>query len=155
MSKAHGPDFVTNWLHRESYSLPQLGEVIPMGWRRPQVSRTGVGRNCDLFQSLIRWAGSPENTHNDCLSAAHVINQDFDIPLPHVEVAATAKSVHRYRARWIAKGRFYSAEQRSAWGRERQVKGVANRRKRGDLDNRDKAIQTGLPTRHETAIPCR
>ena len=91
MAVAHGRGFVTNWLHREAYSLPQLGEVIPRGWRRPQVSRTGIGRNCDLFQSLITWAGSPENAHIDCLAAALTINQSFDIPLPHGEVAATAK----------------------------------------------------------------
>ena len=39
MSAAHGPGFVTNWLHRDAYSLPQLGEVIPMGWRRPALVR--------------------------------------------------------------------------------------------------------------------
>ena len=61
LSAGHGPGFVTNWLHREAYSLPQLGEVIPLGWRRPVVCKTAIGRNCDLFQSLIRWAGSPEN----------------------------------------------------------------------------------------------
>ena len=77
MSSAHGPGFVTNWFHREPYSLPQLGEVIPMGWRRPQVSRTGVGRNCDLFLSLMAWAGCPENSGNDCLAAAHVIKPVF------------------------------------------------------------------------------
>ena len=36
MSKAHGPDFVTNWFHREAYTLPQLGEVIPLGWSKPR-----------------------------------------------------------------------------------------------------------------------
>ena len=140
MAQAHGPDFVTNWLHRDAYSLPQLGEVIPMGWRRPAVSRTGVGRNCDLFESLIRWAGCPENTGNDCLAAAHVINQSFEVPLPHSEIAATARSVHRYRARWIAKGKFYTPEQKTLWGRERQARGAANRRKRKNLDDRDRLI---------------
>ena len=55
MAKAHGPEFVTNWFHREAYSLQELGEVIPFGWRRPIVSRTGIGRNCDLFVSLMAW----------------------------------------------------------------------------------------------------
>ena len=101
MSAAHGPEFVTNWFHRKSYVLPQLGEVIPMGWRRPVVSRTEIGCNCDLFQALMRWAGKPENRVNDCLAAAHAANQSFDVPLPDSEVAATARSVHKYRARWI------------------------------------------------------
>ena len=144
MSKAHGPGFVTNWLHRDAYSLPQLGEVIPMGWRRPVVSRTGVGRNCDLFQSLMRWAGRPENTTNDCLAAAHVINQSFDIPLPHGEVAATARSVHHYRARWIAKGQYFTQEQRTLWGRARGVKSGASRRKR--TSDRDPAIVQAVET---------
>ena len=138
MSKAHGPGFVTNWLHRDAYSLPQLGEVIPFGWRRPLVSRTGVGRNCDLFQSLIRWAGCPENKRNDCLAAAHVINQSFDLPLPHAEVAATARSVHGYRLRWIAKGAYFTQEQRSLWGSMRGIKGGEARRKR--THERDTAI---------------
>ena len=138
MAAAHGPGFVTNWFHREAYTLPQLGEVIPFGWRRPTVSRTGVGRNCDLFESLMRWAGCPENRTNDLLAAAHVINQSFDIPLPHAEVAATARSVHGYRARWIAKGKYYTAGQRRLWGRERQARGVAKRCERNA--DRDRAI---------------
>ena len=138
MSAAHGPAFVTNWLHRDAYALPELGEVIPFGWRRPIVSRTGVGRNCDLFESLIRWAGRPENRTNDCLSAAHVINQSFDIPLPHAEVAATARSVHRYRARWIAKGQYFTQAQRTLWGQARGIKSGAARRKLTEA--RDKAI---------------
>ena len=82
----------------------------------------------------MAWAGRPENQPNDCLAAAHVINQSFDTRLDYGEVAATARSVQRYRARWIAKGQYFTQEQRSIWGRERQAKGVANRRYR----NRDR-----------------
>ena len=135
MAQAHGPEFVTNWLHRDAYSLPELGEVIPFGWRRPTVSRTGVGRNCDLFQSLIRWAGCPENRENDCLAAAHVINQSFDIPLPHAEVASTARSVHCYRLRWIAKGAYFTQEQRTLWGTMRGIKSGEARRKGTALEH--------------------
>ena len=95
-SKGHGPGFKTLWLRKDPYSLGELARVIPFGWRRPTVSRTGVGRNCDLFQSLIRWAGCPENRENDCLAAAHVINQSFELPLPDSEVAGiAARSVDR------------------------------------------------------------
>ena len=135
MASAHGPGFVTNWFHRAAYSLPELGEVIPFGWRRPTVSRTGVGRNCDLFQSLIRWAGCPENKRNDCLAAAHVINQSFDIPLPHAEVAATARSVHAYRSRWISRGAYFTQEQRSLWGKARGIKSGEARRKGTPLES--------------------
>ena len=134
MASAHGPGFVTNWFHRAAYSLPQLGEVIPFGWRRPTVSRTGVGRNCDLFQSLIRWAGCPENRENDCLAAAHVINQSFELPLPDSEVAGIAASVERYRKNWS----YYTPTQRTLWGRARGIKSGASRRKL--TADRDRAI---------------
>ena len=136
---AHGPGFVTNWLYRDPYSLGQLGEVIPLGWRRPAVCKTAIGRNCDLFRALMEWAGSPENIANDCLAAAHAANQSFLIPLPDAEVAGIAKSVKRYRLKWITKGnKHYTAEQKTLWGRERQARGVANRRKL--THDRDKAI---------------
>ena len=82
------------------------------------VCKTAIGRNCDLFQSLIRWAGSPENIANDCLAAAHVINQSFELPLPDSEVAGIAASVERYRKKWS----YYTAEQKTLWGRERGSK---------------------------------
>ena len=134
LAAGHGPGFVTNWLHKDSYSLPELSEVIPLGWRRPVVCKTAIGRNCDLFQSLIRWAGSPENIANDCLAAAHVINQSFELPLPDSEVAGIAASVERYRKKWS----YYTAEQKTLWGRERQARGVAKRRERNQ--DRDRAI---------------
>ena len=50
----------------------------------------------------------------------------------------------RYRARWIAKGKFYTPEQKTLWGRERQARGVATRRKRNHLDDRDRLIRLDL-----------
>ena len=52
-----------------------------------------------------------------------------------------ARRVERYRREWTTQGKFYSAEQSRTWAQQRQAKGVTNRRKRGDLDNRDRAIQ--------------
>ena len=138
MSKAHGPGFKTQWLRRDPYSLGELARVIPFGWKRPLVSCTDIGRNCDLFRALMRWAGCPENMVNDCLAAAHVINQSFDIPLPHAEVAATARSVKKYRFGWITKGRYFTSEQSRLWGRERGIRSGASRRKR--TEDRDRAI---------------
>ena len=142
MSKAHGPSFVTNWLHEDAYSLPQLGEVIPMGWRRPAVCKTAIGRNCDLFRALMRWAGSPENIVNDCLAAAHAANQTFALPLPDAEVAGIARSVQQYRLRWITKGKHYTPEQKTLWGRERGIRSGAARRKR--THERDQAITQAI-----------
>ena len=75
MGAAHGPGFVTNWLHRDPYTLPQLAEVIPFGWRKPTVTVTAIGRNCSMFDALRRWAGEPENRGNDVLAAAMSINE--------------------------------------------------------------------------------
>ena len=93
MSKAHGPGFVTNWIHEDAYTLPELGEVIPMGWRRPALVRTEIGRNCDLFHALMRWAGKPENIVNDCLAAAHVVNQ-YELAFVRYSLGGCRSSCH-------------------------------------------------------------
>ena len=143
MSKAHGPGFVTNWLHEDAYTLPELGEVIPMGWRRPAVCKTAIGRNCDLFRALMKWAGSPENTVNDCLAAAMSINEEVGRlhgkpPMDQSEVAGIARSVQQYRLKWITKGKHYTPTQRTLWGRARGIKSGAARRKL--TEDRDRAI---------------
>ena len=109
LSAAHGPGFVTNWLRRDPYTLPQLGEVIPLGWRKPTVAETAIGRNCSMFDALRRWAGKPENRENDVLAAAMSINEEIGRlhgkpAMDQSEVAAIARSVHRKRREWIAKG---------------------------------------------------
>ena len=116
MARAQGPGLRTTWGRREPYELRELARIIPLGWRRPRPSRTDVGRNCDLFWALMRWAGSPANVRNDVLAAAVVANQDFEVPLDEPEVAGIARSVERYRRRWVAEGRFWSEEERRAWG---------------------------------------
>ena len=76
-----------------------------------------MGRNCSLFRSVQKWAGSPANLKAEVLAAARVVNDGFEIPLPDQEVAAISRSVERYRRSWIAKGRFYTEAERAAWGR--------------------------------------
>ena len=143
MSKAHGPEFVTNWFHREAYRLDELGEVIPLFWRKPAVSVTAIGRNCSMFDALIRWAGKPENRDNNVLAAAMSINEEIGRvhgrpPMDQSEVSAIARSVSKYRAEWIAKGSYYTTEQKTLWGRELGIKSGEARRK-GTAD-RDRAI---------------
>ena len=146
MALAHGRGFITNWMERSPRTLDQLAEVIPFGWKKPRIANTAIGRNCTMFDTLVQWAGKPENIKVPVSSAAHAINGEIGrshgkIPLPHSEVSEVARRVERYRREWVAQGKFYSAEQRSAWAQQRQAKGVTNRRKRGDLDNRDRAIR--------------
>ena len=143
MSKAHGPGFKTLWLRKDPYSLDELSRVIPFGWRKPTIGVTAIGRNCSMFQALRRWAGKPENRENDVLAAAMSINEEIGrlhgrAPMDQSEVAAIARSVHGKRRQWIAKGSYYTAEQKTLWGRERGIKSGAARRKL--TADRDRAI---------------
>ena len=150
MSAAHGPGFVTNWLHRDPYTLPQLGEVIPFGWRKPTVAETAIGRNCSMFDALRRWAGKPENRENDVLAAAMSINEEIGrlhakAPMDQLEVAAIARSVHGKRREWIAKDNYYTHEQKELWGRERGIKSGKARRKGTPLeDDRSPWLSMGI-----------
>ena len=136
MARAHGPGFATNWGRREPYRLPELAEVIPFGWRIPKVPRTGEGRNCALFDALRRFAGSPENAEHDLFTVAMAINQGFERPLSVQEVRGIAKSVTKRRARWVARGAYYTPEQRTLWGRERGIRsGKARRKRTADRDS--------------------
>ena len=96
---------VTRWGVRAPYSLAELADVIPSGWRRPPRAVAAVGRNCALFESAMKWAGRWANRDLPVLDVAVEANQrDFDVPLPWGEVRDTAASVERYRAVWRAHG---------------------------------------------------
>ena len=120
----------TDWLRRQPYPLRELAEIVPFGWRRPVTPKTGIGRNCAMFEALMKWAGSPANVDLPVLPAAMAVYQDIVAKFPAAGhsftpagVAGIAKSVERYRKRWIEQGRFYTEDQRRAWGRERGLKG--------------------------------
>ena len=141
MSRAHGPGLRTTWGRREPYELAELAKVIPFGWRKPKIPRTGIGRNVSIFESLMAWAGSPANAGIEVLTAAHVLNEEYrGHPLGSLdlgELLGIAKSVERYRARWVAQGRFYSEAEREAWGRARgRASGAARRGRTAERDAR-------------------
>ena len=121
-------EFRTHWGHRCGYSLDELAEPIPKGWRLPARSTTEAGRNCSLFHSLLKWAGSPFNLELEVLPMARATNDGFEIALPDQEVAAIARSVERYRDGWIAQGRVYTEAERTAWGRSLGLQSAAARR---------------------------
>ncbi|MCP4408505.1 MAG: hypothetical protein GY807_12220 [Gammaproteobacteria bacterium] len=136
----HRGEIITHWGVNEPYELNQLAKVIPIGWKKPEIATTGIGRNCTLFDACMRWAGSPKNIGFDVLPAAMVLNQDIDDlqgPLPQGEVAGIARSVERYRRIWKARRRFIdlSPEAVSDRQRRRQAKSfVARRAKHADRD---------------------
>ena len=132
----------TDWLRRRAYPLQELAEVVPFGWRRPSVPSTGIGRNCSLFEAGMKWAGSPVNLGVPVLTALMAINAEVarkrgKPPLDAGEVAGIARSVERYRAGWIKRGRFYTESERSAWGQARGVRSGHARRKRTEARDRE------------------
>ena len=116
--------FLTELGH--GFTLAELADWIPKGWRVPNAKRTGVGRNCDLFARLMRFAGSAAGRSADLVAAGHGINANFGEPLPDREVTDTARSVDRYRAGWEARG-----WHRPDWIERQRARGARGGRKSG------------------------
>ena len=151
MESAQLAGFQTHWGRREPYTLVELAEFIPYRWRKPKPAKTAIGRNCDIFAHCMRWAGSPANLGAPVLEEARTVNDGLQYPLGTSEVAGIARSVERYRRKWIKQGRFYSMEERTAWGRERGIKSGEIRRQR--TQERDRAIvQLALAGESNSAI---
>ena len=132
----HG-EFLTHWGRKRPYSLSELAEPIPRGWRLPVKPTTEAGRNCALFVGLMKWAGSPANIGREVLAVARVTNDGLEAPLGDSEVVGLAQSVERYRDEWIAKGRFYTDDEREAWGRALGLQGgVVRRASNAERDRR-------------------
>ena len=127
-----GQNLKTDWMRPEAYRLAELAEVVPFGWKRPAVPQTGIGRNCAMFEALMKWAGSPGNLGLPVLPAAMAIYRDIvgqfpgaARPFTPTEVAGIARSVERYRARWAKRGQFgpVGDRERQTWGRKMGRKG--------------------------------
>ena len=157
MEDAQPAGFQTHWGRREPYTLRELAEFIPFRWRRPKSSRTAAGRNCDVFAHCMRWAGSPANLGAPVHTEALEVNDGFKFPLGVSEVAGIARSVERYRRKWIKRGQFgpMGDAERTAWGRERgkvggKKSGLARRQR---TKERDRAIvQLALAGESNSAI---
>ena len=98
--------YATAWLREEPFGLDELAAVVPHGWRRPITQPgTDVGRNCWLFDRLMRFGGSPRVTDAEIEHRAAVLNGSLLWPLDAGEVAGVVKSVNgHYRAQWRARG---------------------------------------------------
>ena len=147
MVPAASQQLQTDWIRRQPYPLQELAEIVPFGWRRPAVPSTGIGRNCSLFEAGMKWAGSPTNLGVPVLPALMAINAEVarkhgQPPLHAGEVSGIAKSVERYRAGWIAAGRFYTQGERLAWGRSMGLKGglASGKARRKRTQARDREI---------------
>lgn len=100
----HGAD--TDWRHNRGHRLAELAEVVDLNQHRVRSGNktpSGVGRNCDLFDELRRWAykqdttsGMPYNVWlQRCLTQAMEYNS-FKNPLGASEVRSIARSVGQY-----------------------------------------------------------
>ena len=127
----------THWLREPPYELRELGFFIPKGWRVPPKPITTVGRNCAVFNELMRFAGQEQNIDVDLEAyALDVLRLRYVDPngvqLPDNEVRGIARSVGRYRVRWIAQGRYGVDPEQQAWRGRRS--GEARRAKTADRD---------------------
>lgn len=145
---AADPDTSTSWGCRDPYSLQQLAKFVPSDWKEPRPAFSGVGRNVDMFFSLMRWAGREANRDLPVLLIAEKINEHYASEgqgrLPTNEIRATARSVERYRRRWEAAGWHRPAwiESRRRRGRRGGIESGIARRQR--TQERDSAIVTAI-----------
>ena len=70
----HG-EFLTHWGCNRPYSLSELAEPIPRGWRLPVKPTTEAGRNCALFVVLMKWAGLARYTRFSARNAVRPVLQ--------------------------------------------------------------------------------
>lgn len=96
--------FAKEWGSTQPYSLDALANVIPFNWQPPPKPAGAIGRNCSLFEAGMAWAGKRANADIAVMTALVVTNQGFPKPLPESEVAATARSIEKYREIWKARG---------------------------------------------------
>ena len=140
-----GGEFVTFWLRRAPYEMDELAEVIPNGWRRPTIARSGISKNVDLFKWAVQEAHRPRSARLIAAAAVKDVPEWVAIvnsrniatwgtdALPYNEVRGVAKSAAGYSLRQWSEQTF------SAIQRRRQAKWV--RRKRERNRERDELIR--------------
>ena len=141
--------YTTVWLRARGYTLTELRQYVPRGWRRPRPPRTDVGRNCALFLSLVRYAGHAGHTDADVRREADRLREEIDIHRPHAytvsELADTVRSILRYRARWGAHG--WHSE---AWLKRQGLRGARNEPHQQAFKGITGGIRSGEARRRKT-----
>lgn len=130
--RSSGRALITTWGRREPFSLDELAEAIPQGWRMPHVPTTEAGRNDSLFRALMRWSGMPSHWGVDVLDQALVLNAQFEPPMFLSEVLGIAKSVNKIQARNLASGQ---TQQTFLFQRQERGRKGGRRSKRGPDPN--------------------
>ena len=110
-----GPECFTHWGRMFPYTLGELDKALPKG-KPPSRRQTGIGRNCDLFRSMVsevfrpRWAPVLEaqgwsEAWLDHVRAQNVTMFAPDV-LPDSECRSITKSCFRYWTRQYSQSRF-------------------------------------------------
>ena len=99
------PRFVVEERQRQ-WPLLELADWVRAGFRAPhrRKLRSAAGRNCVLFDLVLREAGRERATEEDLWALAWETNSAFDWPLAPSEVRGIVESVCRYQAEWRANG---------------------------------------------------
>ena len=100
-----GPDCFTHWGRLFPYTLSELDHLLPKG-KPPSRRQTAIGRNCDLFMSMVsevfrpRWAAPLSAQGWTKAWLEHVRAQNIALfetnVLPDSECRSIAKSCFRY-----------------------------------------------------------
>ena len=103
-----GPECFTHWGRMFPYTLGELDKALPKG-KLPKHRLTGIGRNCDLFRSMVsevfrpRWAAVLGAQGHSGAWLDHVRGQNTAMfapnGLPDAECRSIAKSCFRYWTR--------------------------------------------------------
>ena len=102
------PRWHTDWGHQGGYSLAELGQFLPPGWRLPRLDQrlSLEGRNTGLFRAGMKWCGLPRNWGHLSGVGAYLaaLNQTLVQPLPSGEVKCIAWSVEKIARRNLVSG---------------------------------------------------
>ena len=96
----------TDWLREAPYTLAELDESIPPGWRRPRRPLTVYGRNDALFRAGMRWTGRPSHWGDWAGMTAYLaaLNAEFVVPLGERELGGIVKSIRRIQSKNLQSG---------------------------------------------------
>ena len=116
-----GPECTTFWARMFPYTLRELDKLLPKG-KPPSRRLTGIGRNCDLFRSMVsevfrpRWAAilGAQGWTEAWLEHVRGQNAAMFAPdvLPDSECRSIAKSCFRYWTLNYDPGRFSEIQTR-------------------------------------------
>ena len=102
------PCWHTDWGHQGGYSLAELGQFIPPGWRLPRLAKrlSLEGRNTGLFRAGMTWCGLPRHWNHLSGVGAYLaaLNQTLVLPLSVGEVQTIAWSVEKIARRNLVSG---------------------------------------------------